>query len=53
MDSKLLKPGDIFEHECRYVVNRQIFPTKLRFTYDEGIFAISSTAHTQVDIPTC
>ena len=36
MDPQLLALGPIFERECRYVVSRQVFPTKLRFRLQAG-----------------
>lgn len=36
MHPQLLALGPIFERECRYVVSRQVFPTKLRFRLQAG-----------------
>ena len=36
MDPQLLALGPIFEREWCYVVNRQVFPTKLRFRLQAG-----------------
>ncbi|MEA3339373.1 MAG: DUF6516 family protein [Chloroflexota bacterium] len=36
MDSQLVALGPIFERECRHVASRQVLPTKLRFTLEQG-----------------
>lgn len=36
MDSQLVALGPIFERECRHIASRQVLPTKLRFTLEQG-----------------